>query len=908
MTFTDALFVALIALSAACGAAFAQDHPVYPETLDAGAVASARSRVAQCMALSEAEVRQMLTGKAGFYEIGCPNCTGGEGGRQLGWDPSHPDRLKCVYCGHEYPSEKYPMDKVYEHVAPTGETQQYPYWEGPDGYHHYFDAKIEFQRRGWLVSCMTDCARIYHATGEGPYARRAAVILQRLAETYASIPIHGLDGYTYRRPVFADNEPPHPYLSGKFTSTWFYGEISAGAVSAYDLIHTSPELDNLGRELGVDVRAQIEKDLLRAMADFTLTFDRWITNMTPSWARGLIRVGRVVGEPVYVHEGIGLLDRTLNEQFFADGAWSEGAVSYHLQTVGGLRSAYSSALGYSDPDGYVFPATAKRFDDLDPIAENPFLARCLAGMEPLAYPDGVYACVHDTWPNTKTDPAAEAMSVLKWSMGHACLESKSGPLAAELQLHFSGSHGHAHRDPLNITYWAYGHELVSDLGYTHTIYRNPSQCTAFHNTVVVDERPASAGGRAIPWPGELRLWLPDGHTCKAASVSYPTAYGVTDLYQRAVALIDRPDAPAYAVDFFDVRGGTQHDWFLRGSADDDQTAATALDAEGLDYSLLGPGRALVPYINEGGYPLVSPDAVDANQQPPEGAEVQYNPYGLIRDLKRTRTDGDFAAAFGYLEEGKPKMELRVLGAPGSEYFLGTSPSIKRARNDSSKVDDIRQPVLVARRSAEADLQSRFCAVLWPYTTDSDLQAFTPLAVDGQTVGVAIEFGPYVDVVLSPIDKPAEPLHIQEYDITTDAAFTMVRLRNGVTVAVEACDGTSVEAPGVHLSLPGVMSGRITSAVGGLSTGRTTITVDGIENAFEPPDGSDVFVTHADGAFSLLRVEAIKISGDAAEITLSEPPDFTVEGASTQFKYYPIRTIEGQPTFRIVPNISWSEAP
>ena len=908
MTLTDALLVALIALSAACGAAFAQDHPVYPETLDAGAVASAKTRVAPCMALSETEVRQMLTGKAGFYEIRCPNCTGGEGGRQLAWSPAWPDRLKCAYCGHEYPSEKYPMNKVHEHVAPTGETQQYPYWEGPDGYHHYFDAKIDFQRRSWLVSCMTDCARIYHATGEAPYARRAAVILQRLAETYASIPIHGLDGYTYRMPVFADNEPPHPYLSGKFTSTWFYSEISAGAVTTYDLIYTSPELEGLGRELGVDARAQIEKDLLRAMADFTLTFDRYVTNMTPSWARALIRVGRVVGEPEYVHEGIGLLDRTLNEQFFADGAWSEGAVSYHRQTAGGLRSAYSSAVGYSDPEGYAFPATGKRFDNLDPVAENPFLARCLAGMEPLAYPDGVYACVHDTWPNTKTEPATEARSALKWSMGHACLESDTGPLAAELQLHFSGSHRHAHRDPLNITYWAYGHELVSDLGYTHTIYRIPSQCTGFHNTVVVDERPASAGGRSIPWPGELKVWLPEGHTCRAACVNYPAAYGVTELYQRAVALIDRPDAPAYVVDFFDVSGGSRHDWFLRGSADHDQVVSTQMETESLDHPLLGPGRTLVPYINEGGYPLVSPDAVDANQQPAEGAEVQYNPYGLIRDLRRTRTDSDFTTTFAFLEDGEPKMEVRVLGAPGSEYYLGTSPSIRRADNDSSKVDDIRQPLVVARRTGETGLQSRFSTLLWPYGDTSDLKAFRPIALDGRVVGVAVEFGPYVDVVIAPTDAPQGPLRIDEYGITTDAAFTIVRLQDGNAVAIDACGGTNIEAPGVHLSLPGVMSGRITSAVGGLSTGRTTIAVDSIENPFDPPDGSDVFVRHADGAFSLLQLESIKNQGDTAEITLSEPPDFTVEGASTEFKYYPIRKIEGQPTLRIVPTMSWSEVP
>ena len=144
--------------------------------------------------------------------------------------------------------------------------------------------------------------------------------------------------------------------------------------------------------------------------------------------------------------------------------WSEAAVSYHRQTANGIRSAFTSAHGYSDPPGYTWPPTGERLDDYDPSTSELFLQKVLTAMDPLAYPDGFYACMHDTWAGDRTTPSTQPKSVLLWGMGHAVLESETGPLAAEAQLHFSGSHGHAHQDPLNLTYWAYGHESVS---YTH---------------------------------------------------------------------------------------------------------------------------------------------------------------------------------------------------------------------------------------------------------------------------------------------------------------------------------------------------------------------------------------------------------------------------------------------------------
>jgi len=422
LTLSIALIAALLAPVIAIAAEV--EHPVYAAEFEftAERLQGAVDASAPVMAMSAEVVRALITENAGFNEIQCPNCTSGKQGDQLVWSVDAPDQVTCRYCGHVYPSEQYPMDQVYEHVAPTGETQQYPYYEGADGFQHFFQAKIDFHARYWAATMAFNCARAYYWGAGEDYARRAVLILHRIAEVYPHLPIHGLSDYSFRRPAFYDNDPPHPYLSQKLGSTWFYSEITHSLVMAYDLTQSSPAWDEQSALIGEDARALVERDLIRAMAEFTLQQDqRWLTNMTPSWCRGLITVGRVTGEPRYVHLAAGMLRDLLAQDFMADGMWMEGSVSYHRQTANGLRGAWQAAVGYSDPAGYAFPETGERFDDLDPFATETFLQKCLAAQDALAYPDGTFCCVHDTWADHRTDPEDPATPRMLWAMGQAVL-------------------------------------------------------------------------------------------------------------------------------------------------------------------------------------------------------------------------------------------------------------------------------------------------------------------------------------------------------------------------------------------------------------------------------------------------------------------------------------------------------
>jgi hypothetical protein len=873
-------------------------HPVYPLKPSDKALAEARDATALVMGMSDEQVRILITEQAGFYEIRCPNCSAGKQGGQLVWDIGRPGELHCKFCKHIYPSAKYPMNKVYEHVAPTGEVQKYPYWEGADGFRHFFQAKIDFQARAWAMRQADRCAQAYALSGEEAYAHRAAVILLRLAQVYPHIPSHGLSDYTFRGPKFYPDTPPYAYLSGKLTSTWFYGEIQVPLALAWDRIHDSTAWDRLSAKYGTDTRELVERDLLRGMADYTLGVGRrWLTNMTPSWCRGLITVGRVVGEPSYVHEATDMLRALLRQDFMADGMWKDGSVSYHCQTALGIKYAWERAVGYSDPPGYRWPASGERFDDLDPFATEAFLRKCLVAHEAIAYPDGTFCCVHDTWPTHKVPPIPAPGCQFLWSMGHATLGSGEGPRRVQAQLHFSGSHGHAHRDPLNLTLWAAGRELVSDLGYTHTIYRSYASSSAAHNIVVVDENDASAGGHDLPWSGELRVWMPDGEFARAISVDQPIAYGNVSRYQRTVVMVTRPDGPAYLVDVFDVTGGAQHDWLLRGSADHDQTASSPTAMAALEHTLLGPGRKLVPYINEGGYSTVAINAPNANTKPQKDDETQYNPYGLIRDLTHVQSADDFAATFMYTEGG-PALAVHLLGAPASEYFLGTAPSIKRSNQNSATVDQVRQPIVVARRAGDAPLTSRFAAVLWP--GDGEGPRVMPLLADGVQVGVEVRHGELRDLIIAPVERPVDGLAVSPAGVETDALLAVIRLVDDRIIAADATGGTFLRMGSWQMPLHPVVTGKITAASGGPDARSTSLTVDApVPDGFAA-EGLPVLVNHANGRFSLMTATSLT----AKTLEVVEPPDFTVQSNATRFHYYPVQEVDGTPTFRFQPTTSW----
>ena len=139
-----------------------------------------------------------------------------------------------------------------------------------------------------------------------------------------------LKQWPYRRREIARPTPPFPYDGGKW-GRWMCEEVPRGLPRAYDLIYDSPELDKLSKELGVDVRRRIENDFFRATIEYLLTFGKepegeHFFNMSPLYTGQIVDIGRIIGEPEYVHWGYRWLKAILHEQFYYDGMWHEAAV------------------------------------------------------------------------------------------------------------------------------------------------------------------------------------------------------------------------------------------------------------------------------------------------------------------------------------------------------------------------------------------------------------------------------------------------------------------------------------------------------------------------------------------------------------------------------------------------------
>jgi len=160
-------------------------------------------------------------------------------------------------------------------------------------------------------------------------------------------------------------------------------------------------------------------------------------------------------------------------------------------------------------------------------------------------------------------PVRAALNHYFAGRGLACLGWGAGERAVQLYLNADdGRTGHRHADPLSVTLFAGGREVLPDLGY---IADHPANAwvrsTASHNTVVVDGSSVRASG-----PGLLLGW-DKGEAwrfCDAVTpVVAPEGDRALDRYRRAVLLLRLPGEAVVLVDLFDVAGGSVHDYVVR---------------------------------------------------------------------------------------------------------------------------------------------------------------------------------------------------------------------------------------------------------------------------------------------------------------------------------------------------------
>jgi hypothetical protein len=866
--------------------------------------------VAQLMAstryvreLDEGELIKLVPAQSGLHFVDCPNCDSGRREQQLTWSSDRPEEVVCQFCKHRYPSEKYPMSACVQVKTPSGTLARFPYWQDDKGYRYFFQAKRDDEARVYVADRARDLALLYVATQDPQHARRSAIILDRFAQVFPDWCYH----YDYpfqQKKIYDGVVTPSDFRSSYRTarwSWWAYKDIPLPLVQAFDWIRKSDALGDLSRERGVDCAARIERDLIRNACSQVIANPETLTNMSPTAWRSLVYAGRVLREPSYVHEVSRRLSRLIGTRFFYDGTWCEGTPDYASQTVGGLQQVLGLLQGYSDPADYVDPIDGMRFDNLNLNANFPGLRMARDVLQKWRLPNGRGVPVHDAWSTSRRFGYNETQPYLLPALGHACLGGGMGHQQTQFHLTWSGGYGHSHADNLSLLLYSRDRELLSDLGYTHTAYRAWTLTSAAHNTVVIDGCNQSMGGRGPQTDGRLlEIDLQDPrvqYVVADGSRGYPQ---LAEQYTRHLIVVDAGEGRRYAIDRFDVTGGSIHDYFLHGDADDNSALLTDVPLRKLG-RLLPDGFQWTPTRNEGDISQIS---------------KPWYAYGFLNNLKTAElkprvspSKNDVSLIFQMLDNsgnestvknGLAAVRVILLPESDSQLVVGENPSIRPADEDDSKLNDYQRPFLMVRRRA-SDGHSRFLSIIEPYTSASaicDVQQLNVGAGNMEATALCITCGDRTDwIVLSakqPVEIPIGPGGDDKAHFMGALGFLSVR-NEKVDYAYVMGDG-NWKWPSGQISSDGHSTARLLEVIG-----NSLIISQG--SATAPRPGSVVRLVTADNWCYPFTVKDVTTVGETFRVNVVEAPALKLDASCGRLELitFPGRQHNGEI------NVQWSHS-
>jgi len=839
-------------------------HPVLPVQVSAQAAAALREELAPVLGMDEERLVALVPVQSGLYFVGCPNCNEGRQEGQFDdsgnlsqrkcWRIERPDEMRCRYCQHVYPSERYPMTGRLEVKNPRGEIHTYPYWADQKGYRYYFAARIDYHKIRYLESAANKLARIYAATGDRTCARRAALLLHRFAEVFPGYCYHF--DFPFRQKEIYEGDVAPKDLLGNFRTArwtwWAYMDVPWPLIQAYDQLVPSGELERLSRETGKDVAGEIRRFFTLAV-DGVLANREDYCNMSPVMWADVIRAGRVLGRPDYVHTAVGRLDRLTTEYFFSDGSWHEGAPSYHQQVAGALRNVFVAAQGYSDPPGYTHPETGRRFDNLDIEASFPTVKAAQRFLELMRLPNGRFVPVHDTWWNNGGRALEESKPFLLPALGHACLGQGQDDEQLQAHLTWSPGHGHLHYDGLSLILFAHGKELLSDLGYTHTRQHAATLATAMHNTVLIEGRNQVAGRGARSTFGRLRYFDAHDPGCQIVSVDNPEVYpDLAKRYRRTLALVGAEGSSGYLLDVFEVEGGERHDYFLHGSADEEQQARAEMDGQALS---LAPVESLLP-------PEVQFTPARHEQEGVRELATPGYAYGYFGGLSRVPLSRTGICQVSYLLPETPiRLQAHFAVSPGDELVLGHGPAVRGARENDAKLAECRRAFALLRRPGP---RSRFVSVIEPVKGTPVVAGVRRVEIPGASEAFEIELaGGRRDLLL--LDARSARGTWNGRPLAATAEWALIRTRGNALLGATLVQGQlswgdlklESEPRGPHRLLAVDRAGRSLL----------------VEGRFHPEAGSVITLDHAGKRISPYTVVSATEAGANTRVVVAEEPGF-----------------------------------
>lgn len=648
-------------------------HPVLASWANL-APAHLQRRTADILALSEAELLQVLPRRNGIFFAGCPvpGCRNPQGSR-FAWSLRDPDRITCVTCQTVFPHPDYPAQGSAAVVAPSGRTLHFPYVLGADGRKHYLQAAIDSRKVQYFAEQAGLLAQLYLKTGDLAAGRRGALIICAFARAFPDF-VYKYD-YPFTEVEWVNGQPAPEKLRPHFRTSrldwWAYMDMPAALILAYDFLQRDGLLAAVAAEQQLRLHEDIVQGFYRTACEGILANPDPLTNMSPTAWRSLMLAARVFNAPDYFHVCMKRLREFQRRFFLYDGFWMEPSPGYHRQTVGGLQVMEQAIDGYSDPAGALSRYADERLTQVDAISFVPLLEQGRRRSRQLVYPDGRNLPLNDTWGKEKVvrDDTTRP-SYLVPALGLAMLSRGQGLDQSQLGLAFTLKTGHNHYDVLNLTLYANRREMLSDAGYTHTHLRGYASSSAAHNLVVVDGKNQALSRLNGP-VDFVELNHPD---LGIAAADGPRAYPGLREFRRALFQIHLDGGGTYAADFFAVDGKAETlDYCLHGDLWREDTETVRVG----DQTLSGQsGDLLAAPLRAAWVPATGDTVWDDIREP-------YRSYGYFQQMRRF----DWAA---------PADTPRVTWSddldiwlppptPATALWTGRSPAIAPADEDAAAI-------------------------------------------------------------------------------------------------------------------------------------------------------------------------------------------------------------------------------
>ncbi|MBN1380890.1 MAG: heparinase II/III family protein [Deltaproteobacteria bacterium] len=859
-------------------------HPVYRPT---GSIKSHEKIIHPILSVSESEMLKIIPEMNGLRFCGCPNCKGGSQENQMEWNGiSDPTHLHCRYCKMVFPNDKYPENMKIKAINRQGEQEIWQYFEDNNKKKYFFSARARYAAKKYMAEGAYHFAAAYVLIGKQEFARRAALILNRYAEVYPKWNVMNDRVSPNAKGPISNAKEPYPYWGGIW-NRWFYDDIPIKLVLAYDLIYDSGELEKRSREQRIDTKNQIE-GMFHSAVKFVRTYKENYSNMSPYIYRGLIITGRILGEPDYVHDAINRIERFYKTGFFFDGFWHEGTISYHNQVINFMGLCAHAIKDYSDPPGYRWLQNGKRLDNVDiekniPIIKNSKFAPLL-----LTYPDGHVVPLHDTWPTEQNKTDFIKGPMLLTDYGHVRLSSNiDSDNIVQAHLHFSGGYGHQHADGLQFILFGKGHELLSDIGYTHTAWNFWTRGTLSHNTVVVNGQTQKSTGHG----GNLQLYSPMQGPVQATEASQLTAYsGIVDEFRRRLILIKVNENDSYVVDLFHVRGGTKHEYFLHGSSWFPQTANINLSLNKVPGTLLGQDVKYKLPQNEWGKGTVSNN--------------KLLDYAMFSNLREVSTDQPFSITWKFIKNSPAALRTTFMGQPDCKVILADTPQIRPAKEDDNKLADFKRPSLVIQRNGKDPLDSTFVAIHEPYIAETFLKNIKILIPSDKVkfenyTALSVTHDQGTDYIISSKQPGGVWFDLSlEQGLKGKARIIMVRRNKGRIAFVYLYDGEELIVDDHSIKCEPSPKGRIIAVNRNENKNEYSLLVD----MKLPPNismkGYSIIVTHPDQTTHGYIIKQLEAHENGTMVYLENDPGFDLNNSMTRFLFYPKHELYGTNNCRI----------